>query len=172
VKGAAGPSVSQPPAAVKETGHCTGDRRRPCGEVCEAVVLSSWRRRAAAQEATQERGALAVARARSGPGWARPWSSGLRPRRPFSWRGAVVGSAREATAVLAALGALATARTDLGPSGPIWNKAVAEATWLLLARCCGFLLVGLFPLRRRPDGLAPSLPLHLPEGQRWPELLL
>jgi hypothetical protein len=38
---------------------------------------------------------------------------------PFSsWRGAAVGGARAATATLAALGALAMARTNLGSSGP------------------------------------------------------
>jgi hypothetical protein len=125
VKGAAGPSVSRPLAAVKETGRCAGDRRRPCGEVCESAVLVSWRR----WDAAQERGALAAARARSGPGWARLGPTFvLRAAAEasfFSWRGAVAGGARAATAALAALGALATARTDLGP---IWNKAVAEAT--------------------------------------------
>jgi hypothetical protein len=79
---------------------------------------------------------------------------------PFSsWRGAVVSGARAAAVAMAALGALATARTNLGHGRGRGVMAPPGAVSQLQ-----------LPVRRSPGRLAPSLSLHLPEGQRWPEL--
>jgi hypothetical protein len=107
---------------------------------------------------------LAVAWARSGPNWALLRAAA---EAPFSsWRGAAVGGARAATVATAALGALATAWTNLGPSGPDLEHGHGRGN----LTPPGAVSQLHHPVRRRPGGLDPSLSLHLPEGQRWLEL--
>jgi hypothetical protein len=71
--------------------------------------------------------------------------------------------------VQAASGVLAAARgPDLDPSRPDLGLGRGRGVLPLLARCSGTLLVG-GARAREPGGAAP--PLHIPQGQRWPEVM-